>query len=96
MSQGNDEEDDSDDDTDSDDEEYNTVASPQKLQIGSAGKSAPHPLSAPPLQASVSGTKRPREEDEEDEEDVSGDYGEFEENSKVVNKKARAAAEGEV
>ncbi|KAI0814832.1 hypothetical protein BC629DRAFT_815778 [Irpex lacteus] len=50
--------------------------------------------SAPPPAV---GTKRTREdEDANGDEDVSGNYGEFEENSESVKKKARAAAEEEV
>lgn len=41
------------------------------------------------------GTKRARDEPDGEEEDISGDYGEFEENSESVKKKARAAAEDE-
>ena len=86
---------DDDDDTDSDDDdEFTGSTLPQKPQNGAA-TSVPHPLSAPPLQASVSGTKRPRD-DEGDDEDADGEDGEFEESSKVVNKKARATAEEEV
>ena len=45
----------------------------------------------------LAGTKRARDEEEEDEdaEDISGDYGEVDENSESVKKKARAAAEGD-
>ncbi|KAL4250281.1 hypothetical protein ABKN59_003164 [Abortiporus biennis] len=52
-----------------------------------------------PTHAAPLGTKRPREEesayDVPSGKDVSGDYGEFEENSKSVNKKARQAATAE-
>ncbi|KAI0082126.1 hypothetical protein K474DRAFT_827583 [Panus rudis PR-1116 ss-1] len=50
------------------------------------GPGVPGPVLPPPT-----GKKRARD-DPEEEEDVSGDYGEFEENSETVNKKARAAA----
>ena len=78
----NGEEEDEEDDEEEDDEEYNPeVTGPAVSQVASD----------PPPAIS---RKRSRNENE-DEEDVSGDYGEFEENSETVNKKARAAAEGE-
>ncbi|KAI0348323.1 hypothetical protein BDW22DRAFT_1350506 [Trametopsis cervina] len=79
-------EDDSDDGDEEEDDEYD----PQGLDIKGPATEA---LADPPAQPAI-GLKRTREEDEPDDgEELSGDYGEFEENSETVRKKARAAAE---
>ncbi|KAI0095009.1 hypothetical protein BDY19DRAFT_988789 [Irpex rosettiformis] len=64
-----------------DDEEY----TPVDTKGAATAESAPPP---------AVGIKRTREEDEPDGEELSGDYGESEENSVNVKKKAKATVEG--
>ena len=82
--QGNDEAaDDDEEDDEDDDEEYQEEVEAN----GSAFIDADQPP------ASVTGVKRGRDSDEDKvgEPQIEGDYGEFEENSAIVNKRARTS-----
>lgn len=88
STQNAEEEEDEDEEYEDDDEDEEFAPAEIKGPATEAIQSAPPP---------AVGTKRTREADEADgSEDLSGDYGEVNENSENVKKKARATAEEEI